>query len=373
MRVIVSGGGTGGHIYPAVTIARAIEAQMQAAGKPCDILYVGTKEGLEARIIPREGFRFETVQVSGIKRSFSLKNIKTVLQLGVGFIQAAGLISRFRPNVVVGTGGFVCGPVLLSAALMGVRTIIQEQNALPGITNKILSRFVNKVCLGYREAAQYFPATAKKKLVYTGNPIRADILARDKAQAFRDLDMPDGKRVILVVGGSRGARSINSAMLAVYSYFAGREDVQVLHVTGDGDFPRMLKALNDMQVVDKSNIVVRPYLFNMQSALTIADVAVFRAGAVGLAELSAVGVPAILVPYPHAAENHQEYNARALEKQGAAIVILDKELTGELLIEKLNGLLNNEQALETMALRSRANGVLDAASQVAAIAIECAR
>ncbi|MFA6074721.1 MAG: undecaprenyldiphospho-muramoylpentapeptide beta-N-acetylglucosaminyltransferase [Negativicutes bacterium] len=373
MKVIVSGGGTGGHIYPAVTIARAIETQLQQAGRSCEILYIGTKEGMEARIIPREGFRFEAVQVSGIKRSFSPQNIKTILKLGVGFLQAIGKINSFKPDIVVGTGGFVCGPILLAAALMGVPTIIQEQNALPGITNKILSRFVKKVCLGYREAAKYFPAAAKTKMEFTGNPIRKDILTRKRASAYDDLGLPEDKRTVLVVGGSRGARSINSAMLEVYKFFAGREGIQILHATGDGDFQRMLKGLNELQVTDKSNIIVRPYLFNMQSAIAIADVAVFRAGAVGLAELSAVGVPAILIPYPYAAENHQEFNARALEKNGAAIVILDNELTGALLIEKLNELLGDEQRLSVMARQSAACGVTDAAERIATIAIECAR
>ena len=373
MKIIVSGGGTGGHIYPAVTIARAIETQILQANGVCEILYIGTKEGMEARIIPREGFVFETIQVSGIKRSFSPQNIKTMLQLVVGFYQAISKIRCFKPDIVVGTGGFVCGPVLLAAALMGVPTVIQEQNALPGITNKILSRFVNKVCLGYREAAEYFPRVAKNKLVFTGNPIRKDILTRERATAYNEVGLPDDKLTVLVVGGSRGARSINSAMLDVYKFFAGRKNVQILHATGDSDFQRMLKGLNDLQVNDKSNILVRPYLFNMQSAIAVADVAVFRAGAVGLAELAAIGVPAILIPYPHAAENHQEFNARALEKSGAATVILDRDLTGAVLIEKLCELLEDEQRRNTMAKQSVTCGVTDAAERIAAIAIVCAR
>ena len=373
MKIIVSGGGTGGHIYPAVTIARAIETQLQQAGQSCEILYIGTKEGMESRIIPREGFRFETVKVSGIKRSLSPQNIKTIFNLGVGFFQAISKIRSFRPDVVVGTGGFVCGPVLLAAALMGVPTIIQEQNALPGVTNKILSRFVDKICLGYREAAEYFPSAVKAKMIFTGNPIRKDILTIERAAAYIDLDLPANKLTVLVVGGSRGARSINSAMLDVYKFFAGRDGVQVLHATGDNDFQRMLKGLNDLQVNDKSNIIVRPYLFNMQSAIAIADVAVFRAGAVGLAELSAVGVPAILIPYPHAAENHQEFNARALEQNCAAIMILDRDLSGAVLIAKINELLDDDKLRNAMAKKSASCGVTDAAERIAAITIECAR
>ena len=369
MRVIVSGGGTGGHIYPAVSIVRAIEKQLKDSGDSCDILYVGTSAGLEAMIVPREGLRFETIQVSGIKRSISLKIISTAIKVVVGFFQALSLMRRFKPNIVIGTGGFVCGPVLLAAAICKVPCIIQEQNALPGITNKLLSRFVNKVCLGYREAGEHFPAAAQDKLIYTGNPVRDDIVKVDKVKAYVELGIDAHKKTILVVGGSRGARSINNAMIEVYSFFAGRADVQVLHATGEADFPRMLKAFNELQVPNKENIIVRPYLFNIQNALAVADLAVYRAGAVGLAELAAVGVPAILIPYPYAAENHQEYNARALEKAKAALVILDRDLSGEMLVEQLNRLFSQPQLLADMAKNSAQAGILDAAQCIANIAI----
>ena len=329
-RVIISGGGTGGHIYPAITIARAI-----ADIEPTEFLYVGSKIGLENTLIPNEGIPFVTIDVRGLERKISFRNLVTLGKTAGSLLRAEQIIHKFKPDVVIGTGGFVCGPVLLAASLSGIPTLVQEQNVIPGVTNTILSRFVKCVALGYEEAADRFKR--KDILVYTGNPVRKDILTgtRDHGRALLGLD-PD-KFTLLVAGGSRGARSINNAMIEVHRYFRDRRDIQILHVTGDHEYDRVVGQLEGIdgkgRYGEGSHII--PYLHHMPEALAAADLAVYRAGAVGLAELTVRGLPAILIPYPYAAEDHQRYNAQALVMCGAAKMILDKMLTGRELLEEI--------------------------------------
>ena len=227
-RVIISGGGTGGHIYPAITIARAI-----ADIEPTEFLYVGSKIGLENTLIPKEGLPFVTLDVRGLERKISVRNLVTLGKTAGSLIKAEGIIRKFKPDVVIGTGGFVCGPVLLAASLSGVPTLIQEQNVIPGVTNTILSRFVNRVALGYEEAAARFKR--KDILVYTGNPVRKDILTVTREEGRKALGLDPDKFTLLVAGGSRGARSINTAMIEVHKYFRNDEHIQILHVTGAVD------------------------------------------------------------------------------------------------------------------------------------------
>lgn len=369
MRIIISGGGTGGHIYPAITIAKAIAAMVQ----PCEILFVGTRQGLEADIVPKEGFDFAAVDVQGFQRRLSWDTVRTVVKTMTGLGQSVGIIRRFRPDIVIGTGGYVCGPILLTAALMGIPAMIQEQNVIPGVTNKILARFVNKVAAGYQEAVKFFGARAGKVFV-SGNPIRQEVMLASRAEGIKALGLDGAKLTVLVAGGSRGARSINQAMIDVHRHFAGRADVQILHATGQSEYNNIASLLQEtgIDIEKNGNIVVRPYLYNMPQALAAADVAVFRAGAVGLAELTARGIPAILVPYPYAAENHQEFNARVLADAGAAVVITDAELTGSRLIDELEKLIKERPELERMAQASRSLGRPDAAAVIAKVAIDLA-
>ena len=328
MKIIVSGGGTGGHIYPALTLIRTLQQKVDKL----EVLYVGTHAGLEADIIPKEGIPFATVDLQGFKRSLSPENLLRAARAIKGVGKAMGIVRKFQPDVVVGTGGYVCGPVLMAASLLGIPSLIQEQNVIPGITNKILSKFVNKIATGYQEANGAFPAN---KVVFTGNPIRQEVMAQRQEADYEAFDLHPGTTTILVSGGSRGARTINRAMVEVLKHYAGRRDVQILHATGKGEYEDIISRISaaglDLQQAD--NIKVKPYLYNMPQAMAIADLAIFRAGATGLAELTAKGIPAILVPYPYAAENHQEHNARAVEKAGAARVILNKDLTAQGLIQ----------------------------------------
>lgn len=358
MKVIVSGGGTGGHIYPALTIADEIK-KLRPDTK---IVFVGTEEGLEKTIIPRYGYPLEYIKVAGFRRSLSLDTLRSIFKLFCGLWDARQVLRKEKPDLVIGTGGYVCGPVVFLAALQKIPCCIQEQNALPGVTNKILSRFVSKVFLGYREAANYFKGSAD--LVYTGNPIRTEILKYSREEAIKELGLDPLKKTILVSGGSRGARSINNAMLEAVPALSGRHDVQVLHATGVANYEQhMAKLAKKGKLGD--NIIIKPYLHNMPVALAAADLAVFRAGAIGLAELMARGVPSVLIPFPYATANHQEFNARAVEAKGGAKVILDKDLTGEKLLEAIEYLLLHQEKLQKMALAAKDLGKPQAAEEIA--------
>ncbi|MBR4151833.1 MAG: undecaprenyldiphospho-muramoylpentapeptide beta-N-acetylglucosaminyltransferase [Selenomonadaceae bacterium] len=362
MKIIVSGGGTGGHIYPALTLINAIKNKRPDA----EFLYVGTEKGLEADIVPKAGINFTALKLEGgLERHFTLENISRAANAIWSIKRASDIVKDFKPNVVVGTGGYVCGPILLAASLMKVPTLIQEQNAVAGVTNKILSKFVNKIAVGTQDALKNFPAD---KTIYTGNPIRAEVLLANREDGLKEFGFTTDKPIVLISGGSRGARSINDAMIGVLKSAAVKNSAQFLHVTGKGEFDSVTSKLTD--VLDAPNIKVVPYLYNMPQAMAMADLAIFRAGATGLAELTARGIPSILIPYPYAAENHQEFNARTLVDAGAARMILNKDLTAELLQKNLDELLSSSEKLKSMAAASLSLGKPNAADEIADLILE---
>lgn len=360
MKIIVSGGGTGGHIYPALTLIDAIKSKRPDA----EFLYVGTEKGLEADIVPKAGVNFTALKLEGgLERRFTLANISRAANAVWSIKRASDIVKDFKPNAVIGTGGYVCGPILLAASLMKVPTLIQEQNAVAGVTNKILSKFVDKIAVGTRDALKNFPAA---KTTYTGNPIRAAVLEAKREDGLKEFNFTPDKPIVLISGGSRGARSINDAMIDVLKAAADKNSAQFLHVTGKGEFDSVTKKLRDAGLtLEEPNIRVVPYLYNMPRAMAMADLAIFRAGATGLAELTARGVPSILVPYPFAAENHQEFNARALVEAGAARMILNRDLTAEILSATLDELLSSPETLKQMAAASLALGKPHAADEIA--------
>lgn len=367
MNIIVSGGGTGGHIYPAITIIRTIQQKYPEA----KFLYVGTTRGLEADIIPKEGLPFATVDIQGFERHLTPANLVRAGKAMAGVAKAAKIVRDFHPDAVVGTGGYVCGPILLAASLMHVPTLIQEQNVVPGITNKILSKFVSKIAAGTEEAMKHFPAD---KVLCTGNPIRSEVMTACRAEGAAEFGFDPNRKTVLVSGGSRGARAINRAMIDVLVQAAANPAVQYLHVTGKNEYEDVIKRLHDagLDLEQVKHIKVCPYLYDMPKAMAMADLAVFRAGATGLAELTARGIPSILIPYPYAAENHQEHNARALEEAGAARMILNKDLTSERLCAVLTELLSEEEKLAAMAAASRKMGRPQAAGDIADLVLELA-
>ena len=343
MKIIVSGGGTGGHIYPAVTLIRTIQQKV----KGLEVLYVGTKAGLEADIIPKEGFPFATVDIRGFERRLTPVNIKRAGKALLGVMKAARIVKKFQPDVVIGTGGYVCGPILMAASLMHVPTLIQEQNVIPGITNKILSRVVDKIALGYEAAGPRFPHP--EKCIYTGNPIRPDIMEAKREASRRALGLSPDTFMVLVTGGSRGARTINTAMLDVHRHFKDAKNLCLYHVTGELEYDKITSALGcaeDGHYGSASRII--RYEYHMPNALAAADLIICRAGAISLAEVAARELPAILIPYPYAAEDHQTYNARVFSEAGAAKMILDKDVTGARFIENITALREHPEDLQTM-------------------------
>ncbi|EKU71986.1 undecaprenyldiphospho-muramoylpentapeptide beta-N-acetylglucosaminyltransferase [Selenomonas sp. F0473] len=364
MNIIVSGGGTGGHIYPALTIIRAIERHVPSAR----ILYVGTPNGLEADIVPREGIDFAAIELAGFERRLSFENVLRAGRALRALVRARGIVHDFRPDVAVGTGGYVAGPVLLAASLAGVPTLVQEQNVFAGVTNRILSHFATAIAVGMEDARGVFP---KEKTFVTGNPIRPEVLTVTRAEGAAFFGFDPTKKTVLISGGSRGARSINRAMVEVLAHAAARQDVQYIHVTGADEHADTLARLRarGVRLEDALHIRVLPYLYNMPQAMAAADIAVFRAGATGLAELAARGVPAILIPYPYAAENHQEKNARALAAAGAAEVILNRDIGAAALEGALHALLADDARRTEMAAAMKRLGKPEAAEEIAALAL----
>ncbi len=365
-RVIISGGGTGGHIYPALAIAEKISELEET-----EFLYIGTKYGLEAELVPKAGYNFKTLSVQGLERKLSWQTLVTMKKGVASLGNAATILRDFKPHVVVGTGGYVCGPILLMAAMMKIPTLIQEQNVFPGITNKILSRFVDVVALGYEEAKPHFSTC--ENIVVTGNPVRPEVLLATREKGRKQFALGD-EFTVLVAGGSRGARSINNAMIEVHEHFKERENIKIIHATGQGEYHRLCQVMGMEEGEDYSRCSrILPYLHDMPAALAAADLAVFRAGAVGLAELTVRGIPSILIPYPYASEDHQTYNARALVSRGAAKMIVDKMLTGKDLISEIEFFMKNRQELAAMAKACKSLGKPDAAMDIAKKAMTIAK
>lgn len=356
MKYLISGGGTGGHIYPALAILNEIKLN----DKDADILYVGTKEGLESKLIPKENIEFKTIRVKGIPRKINKKSFIAFRELLYGLKESNRIIKEFKPDIVIGTGGYVCGPVVYKAYRNKIPTLIHEQNAFPGITNKILSRFVDKVAVTFDESIKYFKYP--DRVIKTGNPIRSEILNVDKSEAYKNLDLRSDKAVILCFGGSGGQNSLNKAIKDMLKSLE-TIDFQLIHITGErfyDDFMKEIKALN----LNPKEIRILPYLYQMAEALNIADIIVTSAGAITLAEVSSIGIPSILIPKAYTAENHQEYNARSFEEKDAAIVILEKDLDGEKLKKEILNLLNDKKKLEEMSKMSKKLGKTDAAHEI---------
>jgi UDP-N-acetylglucosamine--N-acetylmuramyl-(pentapeptide) pyrophosphoryl-undecaprenol N-acetylglucosamine transferase len=352
LRILLTGGGTGGHIYPALAIARGLQTKIPTA----EFLYVGTSNGLEADIVPQEGLSFRTITVIGLERHFSWQTLKASTKLFKGVYDAWRILGEFQPALVIGTGGYVCAPVALAAILRRIPLVLHEQNALPGITNRLLARFARAVCVTFPEATKYFPKKTVTRL--TGLPIRPEILALDRDTGATRLEVDGRLFCVLVLGGSRGAKRINEAMIEVYRELAGMPDVHFYHVTGQLGYRETMNQLElaGIDLAKCGNITIKPYQYDMASALAVADLVVGRAGATFIAEITAKGIPSILIPYPYAAENHQEHNARALERQGAAVVVLDRELSGATLSGVIKQMRVNSIRLEEMALQAKRLG-----------------
>ncbi|MBO0950470.1 undecaprenyldiphospho-muramoylpentapeptide beta-N-acetylglucosaminyltransferase [Fibrella forsythiae] len=339
MKVIISGGGTGGHIYPAIAIAN----ELKRLDPNTDILFVGAEGKMEMEKVPRAGYRIEGLPVVGIKRELTLANLAFPLKLGRSLLRARQIVRDFKPDVAVGVGGYASGPTLLAAALANVPILIQEQNSFAGLTNKVLARWAKRICVAYPGMDAFFPA-AKIKL--TGNPVRSDIqLADQQLDAGRaQFGLQPNVPTLLVIGGSQGARTLNESMEAGLSQLK-QAGIQVIWQTGTAFIDRARKAVAQ---AGASQIQPHEFIYEMDKAYAVADAVVSRAGALSVSELCIVGRPAILVPLPTAAEDHQTHNAMALVNRDAALLVNDRDAR-QTLIAEARRLLSDLQQRKTLS------------------------
>ena len=368
MRILFACGGTGGHINPAIAIASTLKAKQPDV----KILFAGNPNGMEAKLVPQAGFDFAPIIIKGFQRKltwFNIKyNISSVFYLTTASARSKKLIEGFQPDMVVGTGGYVSGPILRKAAQMGIRTVSHESNAFPGVTTKLLSRYVDEILLAVPEAKKYLHEDCKEVVV--GNPVRESIVYADRARAREKLGVSD-QICIVSFGGSQGAHRLNQAMADLMAWhtrpgseFSGR--IHHIHATGKygvEDFPQMLKE-RGAQFCDNPNVDIREYIHDMDDCLAAADLVICRAGASTLSELEAAGRASILIPSPNVAENHQYHNGMVLVKHDAAVLIEEKDLTGELLCDKVEELVRNPQRLREIGQNAQKLARIDANEKI---------
>jgi UDP-N-acetylglucosamine--N-acetylmuramyl-(pentapeptide) pyrophosphoryl-undecaprenol N-acetylglucosamine transferase len=360
VRVIVTGGGTGGHIYPALAIAQGL---LQHEPDTL-ILYVGTRNGMEAELVPAAGIEFAGISGRSWPRRLHPDMIKTAAVSVKALWETKSVLKRFHPDLVVGTGGYVSGPVVLTAALFGIPTLLHEQNAFPGMTNRALARIVKGVMLTFPASLERMQGAVGKAQV-VGFPVRPEIGRISRREAAESFGLRPDRTTLLVTGGSRGARSINQAMLTVVGQLREKPDVQLIWAAGQATYDTTVHELAEQQMrLQTENWRIVPYIQDMAAALGCADLIVSRAGAASLAEIMIAGKPALLIPYPYAAENHQAYNAQALADAGAARVIMDKDLNGEVLWREIHKLLSDEPELRRMGQSAHFLGQPDALHQI---------
>lgn len=346
MKILIAAGGTGGHIFPGIAVAK--EVLRRDANS--EVLFVGTARGLEVKIVPENGFQLSLIDSAGLKGVGLVAQLKGLAVLPKSFLEARQLIRQFRPHVVVGAGGYVSGPVLLMAAVMGIPTLVMDSNALPGFTNRRLARFIDKAALTFEAALPYFG----NKGVVTGNPVRYEffeIEPKVRGEVFS----------ILIFGGSQGARAINNAMADALEHLAEyKGKISVVHQTGEADFEKIREIYNRSALADSD---IRPFISDMCAEFANADLVISRAGATTCAELAAAGKASIMIPLPTAADDHQRKNAEAMQKAGATIMLLQQNLDGERLASEIGRLMASPETISQMERSARALARSDAAER----------
>ena len=355
MRMLVAGGGTGGHVFPGIALAEEVVTRHPGN----DAVFVGTERGLEATIVPKEGFPIELIDVKGLKGKTLLESLRSLVLLPLAFVQSARILRRWRPDVVVGVGGYASGPVAVVAWLMRIPTVVQEQNAIPGFTNRVLGRIAKAIFTAFPEAAHHFP---RRKVYQLGNPIRRKLM--------ENYMRPEAKHAtprLLVFGGSQGAHALNMRVIEALPHLADlREHLRITHQTGAKDREQVEKGYAACGFTPD----VRDFITDMSGAYAGADLVVCRAGAMALAELTVCKKPSILVPFPRAADNHQFHNAMSLVGAGAAVMIEEKDLTGEVLAREIRSILAAPERRERMARAAGRLGSPQAAKEIADVCIE---
>lgn len=355
-KIIISGGGTGGHVFPAIAIADALSKMLPGI----EILFIGALGRLEMEKVPAAGYKIIGLPVSGFIRKLSAGNIKVVLNLLKSLRQSGRIIKEFRPDAVVGVGGYASGPVLWVAGNKNIPVLIQEQNSYAGVTNKLLGGKAKRICVAYPEMDKYFEAS---KIVYTGNPVRAALFTKapEKEKALRFFGLDSNKKTILIIGGSLGARTINNSILESLADFAGNNETQLLWQTGKFYYKNILEQSKEKET---KNIKIFDFIGRMDMAYAAADIIVSRAGAGTISELALVGKPVILVPSPNVAEDHQTKNARALVKENAALLVADNEASAKL-TKSIFKLLTDDTRKHELAVNIKKMAVHNSAEQIA--------
>ena len=355
MKILITGGGTGGHLYPALAVADALKPKLGAES----ILFVGSNQGMESREVPEAGYAFRGLESVGFPRRPSPRLIKAVWVAISAVRGARAILAEFQPDVIFSTGGYASAPVVFAAWLARLPIVLHEQNSVPGRANRIASRKAARVFLGFSSARRFFPRRDHLRL--SGNPLREQVVTGSRVRAIRQFRLEEGRSTVLVLGGSQGAHSINQAMVDALGYFGEREDVQFLIQSGQRDHEWMVERCREQ----KAKSWVRRFIPNMGDAYEVADLVVARAGAMTISELTACGLPSILVPYPHSMDDHQMLNADQLREGGAAVLIEDRFLTGKDLHDQISALLEDTVERRKMAMNARRMARPDATEEIA--------
>lgn len=358
MRVMIAGGGTGGHIFPGIAIADAIESESPGS----EVFFAGRSGSLEERIVGRTGRRFVGVPSMGLRRKADLRNAGVPFVMAAGFLSALAVLSKARPDVAIGTGGFVSVPPLLAADALRVPLLLQEQNSCPGLATRVLSGRAREVHVSFEETRAHLPRA--RRVVLSGNPVRSGLGRADRAEARRALGLSVDSTVVLCVGGSRGAHRLNEAVSGSAARLAA-SGVELLAQTGSEDEGTVRSAVE----ATSATAVVASFFDDMATVYAASDLVVSRAGATAIAEIALVGLPSVLVPYPYATEGHQMKNARALERAGASVVVPDAEFTADVLVSLVRELIEGRERLSAMADAARKLARPDAAERVARAAL----
>ncbi|MDD3832585.1 MAG: undecaprenyldiphospho-muramoylpentapeptide beta-N-acetylglucosaminyltransferase [Oscillospiraceae bacterium] len=367
MRVLMTGGGTAGHINPALSIADKIKKENPDA----EILFVGAKGRMETLLVPAAGYKIETMNVSGFQRRLSVKNIGRNISSAFRALTAGAecsrILKKFRPDIAIGTGGYVSGPILRKAARMGIPVVVHESNAYPGVTVKMLSKYADAVLIAEMSARKYLPANAR--VLVTGNPLGAEFLQYDRETARKELGL-DERPMVLSFGGSLGAEQINRVMAEVLIKSAHQGGLQHIHATGKKGFEAMKGRLGEHIKENTPGIHVREYINDMARCMAAADLVISRCGAMTLNELPAAGRPSILIPSPNVAENHQYHNAMALVNKGAAVCIEEKNLTADRLWNEIKRITSSPDDMRKMGENARSSAIYDASDRIYAVVVQ---
>lgn len=364
MKILISGGGTAGHINPAIAIARRMKKEYNA-----EILFIGKETGLEKTLVPKENFDIKYIDVDGLVRKLTLKNAAVFVKYINAIRRAKKIIREFSPDVVVGTGGYVCAPVLSAAHSLKIPVLVHEQNVFPGMTVKMAARYADCVAISFEDTMKYVNEKAKKVCVLTGNPLRENMLDLSYEEARKKLNIGD-MPFIVTVGGSLGAKTINEALVEIINNSEGN-DFKLLGGTGERFYDSVMTQIDRDKLGETKTVV--PYIYNMDEVLPAADLVIARSGAITVSELCALGRPAILIPSPNVTHNHQEYNAKSIADRGAAVMICERDIKENIISDTVKSLVSNKKKRDAMSENAKKLAICDGTKRICDIVAELSK